>query len=125
MRSETDFEEALSLSRRVGLTSAVATASGINHAELAAAVVEVVIQSLSYAANLHAIQDVEKLDAQLSGNVFSEEELFGQADVFVRVERVAQLSDDAGRIPRSESGVGEGGRVEDRQSLVIVVVIHF
>src|SRR4029077_16292628 len=90
-----------------------------------AAVVDIIVQSLSYATDLHAIQDIEELDDQLRGDAFAKEEMFGKTDVLVCIKRVAQLADDARFIPWCKSGIGESRSVEDRQPLVIVVVIHF
>src|SRR5258708_6327597 len=47
-----------------------------------------------------------------------------QGEVFVGAEWGAQLSEVAGRVARREARIGEGRCREDRQSFVVVVVIH-
>src|SRR5215471_8289179 len=110
--SETDFEEGFSLAWRIGLARAGAarTVRG-DKPKSAGSVVETVVRprTLPNAANLHAVEDVEELHSQLSIDVLPKEEAFGYADVFVGVERIAQLANYARFVAHCEARVGERG----------------
>ncbi len=86
---ETDFEEGLPLTRRVALASAATTASiGTHEPEIARSVRKVGVRT----ANLHPIEDVEEFHSEFCINTLTEEKLLGQSEIFISVERVAQLA---------------------------------
>src|ERR1700692_415778 len=116
---EADFEEGLALTRSVCLTGvAASTAVGAYETKTSGAVVDVVIEALADTADLHTIEDVEEFNAELGADAFTEEELLGQAYVFVGVEGVAENGDLARPIALLEAGVGKGRLIKHGQTLV-------
>jgi hypothetical protein len=76
--SEADFEEGLALSRCVALAwTETASAIGIDYPKPGRTIVKTIIQALAYAADLHSIENVEKLHSQFGVDVFSKIEVLG------------------------------------------------
>lgn len=125
--SETDFEECLSLTRSVRLTRIGATvAVRGNEAELAWSVLKIIVQSrpLAHAADLHAVENVKEFHAQLRVNMLSKVKVLCQAEVFIGVERIAELADNPRFVALSKAGVGKCRLREHRKPLVVVIVVH-
>src|SRR6266436_2025865 len=119
--SETDLKECLSLSWGVVLACIGTTVEiRIYDAEVAGAILETSVWS----ADLHTVEDVEEFYPQLSLGPFTKEKSLCQAEILVGIKRVAQGSDFARRVALSKPGIGKGCSIENRQALVIVVVVH-
>src|SRR5262249_29535473 len=111
-----NLEECLPLARSIGLAWSRDCCKGT--------AVYVVVQSLPDAANLHAVQDVEKFDAELGVDSLPEKESLGQRNVFTRIEGIAESANYARFVPLRKPGIGKSSRVKYRQPIVVVVVVQ-
>src|ERR1043166_592768 len=126
MKLETDFKEALALPRSISLAGAGSPAAvRSNEPELTWPIVEVIIGScrLAHTTHLHTVENIEELYPQLRVDVLPKVEVFGQTDILVAAERIAQLLDLPRRIALGETWVCERRLIENREPLVIIIVI--
>jgi hypothetical protein len=120
--SETNFEEYLTLSGRVGLarrTQHDAIHGCGTHPSKVCSVINAGVGS----ANLHTVQDVGEFHSQFSPYAFTEKEFFGEGEIFVALEWAPQVTQNARLITGCEPRIRKGSRIEDGQALVIVVVV--
>jgi hypothetical protein len=120
---ETDPEVSLALARSVPLARASRAVQ--SETSIADIVGRRVYGGIRPAADLHAIQDIEKFHSQFRGNAFAKEEFLGDGDIFVALEGIPERGNIArGRSGRELSWIGKGSRIEDRQAFVVVVPIQ-
>src|SRR5579862_7346265 len=122
--SEIEFDEDLALTRRVCLTGGKRYGSILENGSTDRAKVCAIIDAGVGPADLHAVKDIEIFHSQFEIEALREIEAFGKSNILVALEGVAEVTQLARLVARSESGIGEGSRVKDRQSLVIVVVVN-
>ena len=110
---EVQLELRLSLPLRVGL--AVDHLSEVRIRE----------QQSAGAAEYHAVQQIEVRETQLGGDVLGKREFLAERYVLIQIPGQANVQDAWSRTQRPESGVAEGGGIQNWKALVDVAVAEF
>src|SRR5580692_2636937 len=126
--SEIEFHEDLALARGICLEGR-ASNDAINrcgtHKSKVGAVIDTCVEgALWCTAHLHAVEKIEIFHSYFEIESLTEVEAFGKSKILIALERVSQVTQNAGFIPRCKPGIGKCSRIKNRKAFIIIIPVN-